>query len=96
MPENLNALEDNISGFNPLLDPRTKKFYEYNILGELSFELCASFETSSKNYNVDSQLKYPYGTENWEHKKGRVCFIRDIDPDIYNNRFPVLEKIIPR
>lgn len=96
LPENLNALTDNISGFNPLLDPKTKKFYEYNILSDISFELCALFETSSENYNGVSQFKYPYATENWEYNQGKTCFKRDIDPDIYKNRFPVLEKAIPR
>lgn len=96
LPENLNALTDNIGGFNPLSDPKTKNFYEYNILSNISFELCALFETSSYNYKGISQFKSPYATENWEHNKGKTCFKRDIDPDIYNNRFPVLEKAIIR
>ena len=97
LPDNLDNLKDNINGFNPPLDPKTKKSYEYNILSELSFELCATFETSNKNiYKETKYHQYPYNIENWEHEKGLTCFKRNIDPDIYGNRFPFKEKILPR
>lgn len=84
LPENLNNLENNILGFIPPTDPKTQKSYEYNILSDLSFELCATFETSNINIknNIDSIPRYNR-LENWEHNQGKTCFKRDIDPDMY-------------
>jgi len=101
LPENLDNLKNNISGFNSPLDPKTNKSYEYNTLNELSFELCATFETSNKDIykkikETQYMQQYPYGVENWNHEKGITCFKRNIDPDIYKNNFPFVEKILPR
>jgi len=86
LPASLNDLKDNISGFVAPVDPETGNPYEYRVKGNLTFELCANFNFTSKEGAVNiSAPAYPrYGIEeNWNHSAGRVCFERTIDPDIY-------------
>lgn len=93
LPSSLDALRDDISGFVPPHDPETGAAYEYKKTGDLSFELCATFSTeltnsvSPKGYIRTPFAPYgaPGGT--WNHGKGRVCFSRTIDPQLY--RAPV-------
>jgi competence protein ComGC len=86
LPASLNDLKDNISGFVAPVDPETGNPYEYRVKGNLTFELCANFNFTSKEGAVNiSAPTYPrYGIEeNWNYSAGRVCFERTIDPDIY-------------
>jgi len=88
LPKELSALQDSISGFIVPLDPMDKSSYEYKVIDKLSFELCAVFQTSSndfKNSALETKPAY-YGAslqQNWDHKIGRACFTRNIDPDLY-------------
>lgn len=43
LPVTLGDLSDTISGFVAPTDPETKQAYEYHVLGNHSFELCATF-----------------------------------------------------
>lgn len=95
LPERLDLLQDNISGFAVPKDQDTQMSYEYNVLEELKFELCADFATSSegpKNRGVEQMSASPFGSfqQNWDHEAGRVCFSRTIDPELYklNNNNP--------
>lgn len=91
LPKALGDLKDDIRGFTPPKDLQTSEPYEYNVLGDLKFELCANFNvlrsSISKNPQYDGGPYYegytdPY-SQNWDHGKGRVCFSRTIDPDLY-------------
>jgi len=87
LPVVLDDLKNSISGFSPPKDPETNADYEYNILSNISFELCAVFKTkgiSTSRTEVRTPVPYyePYN-QNWEHGIGKVCFKRDIDPQIY-------------
>ncbi len=89
LPEELEALQDNISGFKPPADPESGKPYEYNVIEPLKFKLCADFLTSNTGLpSSKSRSAYtsPYSPfqQNWEHEKGRTCFSRTIDPDLYD------------
>lgn len=89
LPQNLEDLRDDIRGYIPPKDPETEGAYQYRVTGDLSFELCADFNLSSKDSKYSSgefyPYKVPYGLEsNWEHGVGKTCFERTIDPD----RFP--------
>jgi len=83
LPQNLSDLEDSISGFAVPQDPETEMSYKYNVMGELAFELCADFKTSSEG--LGSVKSYYYGSfqQNWEHEAERTCFERTIDPELY-------------
>ena len=90
LPTNLSELNDDISGYVAPLDPDSKMPYEYKMLDKLKFELCANFVLASddKAFGKNMSLARPYGPydynqESWNHKQGRHCFDRKIDPEIY-------------
>lgn len=96
LPQNLDVLKNDITGFVSPMDPQTNTSYEYKSVSELSFELCATFNTSqdgaSKNRAMESAVWYPnMESENWNHSVGRDCFERTIDPELYKDR-----KILPQ
>jgi hypothetical protein len=88
LPPQLSGLEDSISGFIVPVDPESKLSYEYKITDSLSFELCATFETSGNDRGVSFKgVSSPYSVgsfqQNWDHKAERTCFARTIDPQLY-------------
>jgi len=88
LPAVLDDLQDSISGFVPPEDPATDSAYEYYVTEDLSFELCAVFETSSKDFGSGykgGRYASPHESfqQNWEHEAERTCFERTIDPDLY-------------
>ncbi len=98
LPENLNLLEDSISGFKVPTDPDTQATYEYKITGDLAFELCADFKTVSTNQNASLKAASyaEFGgdfQQNWDHQAERTCFSRTIDPELYKPEIQVKEVI---
>ncbi|MEX2033038.1 MAG: DUF5671 domain-containing protein [Candidatus Colwellbacteria bacterium] len=94
LPSNLNQLPNDILGIVIPKDPKTGDEYEYRVLGDLRFQLCAVFETSSTD-DVDGRrvmpMSYPYPggeIETWQHGIGRTCFDRTIDPDYFKIEKP--------
>lgn len=94
LPASFEDLQDPIRGFVPPLDPDTGAQYEYKLLKPLSFELCAVFGLESFTSGQKAGVRYmmppdtvPYPAgfyqQNWDHGKGRVCFERTIDPELY-------------
>lgn len=91
LPQSLDDLRDNISGFAPPRDPETGESYDYRVLGPLSFELCATFNLPSEKVRESfPEPAVPRGEfpvketkETWEHGAGPECFERTIDPEIY-------------
>ncbi len=86
LPDTLDVLRDDISGFVPPKDPQTQDPYEYAKTGDLSFELCATFSTvsDSSDSSIAKPIYDPYGYgENWTHGVGKDCFSRTIDPERY-------------
>lgn len=91
LPDSLDALRDDISGFSAPQDPETGLSYEYQKLGDVKFELCADFKLESPDDRSYPKLAYPeFGntSDNWSHATGKKCFERNIDPELY----PTLEK----
>ena len=77
MPENLDKL---VSEFNYLTnkdieDPLSKTKYEYNIIDNKKYELCASFRTSNKDQN---EVKYNYYKDLWPHDAGYQCISQKV------------------
>lgn len=56
-------------------DPATGEPYEYRRLSERTYELCATFSTSSEN-DLQSRQMWDVG---WQHPEGRHCFELDIN-----------------
>lgn len=93
LPQNLDLLKSDITGFNTPTNPDTKLPYIYQIKGELEFELCAEFITDDAKYPEFDAKDYPrsydYQQQNWRHGLGNTCFTRTIDPDLYKNVTPM-------
>jgi len=88
LPASLEDMENPLSGYMLPTDPETGESYEYNILGPLTFELCATFQTSNLIEESAVVTRSYYDIENnWRHDVGRTCFEREIDPD----DFPLLK-----
>lgn len=64
-------LEDSATYLNPPRDPEDNSPYEYNILSENKFALCANFKTKSEFRDYPS----------WDHPKGKHCFERTVKKD---------------
>ena len=93
LPQSLTDLTDNISGFKAPNDPESIQPYEYKTTGSLSFELCANFDLSSDDSQAN--IAKPIGldrNDNWNHGAGKVCFERNIDPELYK---PISKQIPP-
>ena len=91
LPANAGLLTDSISGYEAPSDPETKLPYEYKVLGDLKFELCATFTTELAANRNDAGLVKPVSVvepsletfNNWQHSTGQACFERTIDPQLY-------------
>ena len=100
LPTDLNLLEDNITGFVIPVDPSSKMVYEYKIIDQLSFELCAVFSRSSEESGLSRQVSKEYSTpyglyqQNWNHQAGRYCWTRNIDPDLYKAEKTAVPSIV--
>ncbi|OGY59218.1 MAG: hypothetical protein A3H06_02315 [Candidatus Colwellbacteria bacterium RIFCSPLOWO2_12_FULL_44_13] len=60
-------------------DPVTGEPYEYEVTGEKTFKLCATFTTKK----LSTQGLYIPQNENWDHKAGYVCFERLMSEELY-------------
>ncbi|NQV12137.1 hypothetical protein HQ524_02130 [Candidatus Uhrbacteria bacterium] len=98
LPESLDDITNSINGYIAPTDPDTNAPYTYRTTGDLSFELCATFVTSSDANNVYKGVSIPvdyyYGRNGstsfaWDHEIGEVCFDRSIDPDLYKDQISV-------
>lgn len=98
LPLKLTDLQDSISGFMVPTDPETKLSYEYAIKDSLSFELCATFKSSTdaRGRAAAQKISSPYDSyqQNWSHKAERTCFNRVIDPELYQKSSPVNAKMM--
>lgn len=98
LPQTIEALRNELTGFVAPTDPETEVSYEYNVKADLTFELCATFSaegvTDDTTFGVTDSRVSPavplrgyedtYTTEVWEHPAGRYCFERTVDPDYFD------------
>lgn len=89
LPTTLADLQDTIGGYIVPNDPQSGAPYTYEFTGEHSFKLCATFnaETQLNSIAVRTVPVAPTTVgakqENWQHGAGEVCFVREIDPQLY-------------
>ncbi len=88
LPSTLDELNDTTRGIVVPVDPITKNPYVYSKTGDLSFDLCANFETANSAPKAVTSPAYPASVPrsvdtNWSHGTGEVCFHRTIDPAFY-------------
>ena len=66
------ALEDLQTPFyhvRSIADPKTGELYEYTAVTDLSYQLCATFESES-----DADARAPFSVNVWEHGAEKTCF----------------------
>ncbi len=85
LPEALEDLRDDLRGVIVPTDPETNTPYGFRVLGERSFELCATFSLPSKQKDFSREpIREPISIlDFWEHAEGTVCFERTIDPAFF-------------
>lgn len=91
LPDSLGELKDDVSGWLAPQDPENGKAYEYIMNDKLSFALCAGFALDGGSESVGDyySIALPgYVSGGWDHPRGRHCFKRTIDPELY----PAFEK----
>jgi len=69
LPNVLDDLADEKGCFAELVDPETGAAYEYRVIDEDSYELCATFDTEDAASDRD-----PYFKDLWHRGIGRQCF----------------------
>lgn len=77
LPLNLQDLDKVRSWRNHgLEDPITKITYDYKAVDEFNYELCATFELTSKDADLERNSYYPYPIDGkiWSHEVGHHCF----------------------
>lgn len=68
LPPSLEELPDERGHLGKLVDPKTGEPYEYQVLGEDTYELCAVFADDTAE-----QYETPF-RDPWFHGPGRQCF----------------------
>ena len=89
LPKSLKDLNDPINGYTSPLDPETGAEYQYSVVSQYTFKLCADFATASPPQATDAKaipVSRDLYSQNWVHAKGNVCFERTIDPKSTNHR----------
>lgn len=84
LPESLQELESDIlESFTPEA-PAGRDAYTYEVTGERTFELCATFAQSSNvySYRMSPDAYGIAGGASWEHDAEHTCFSRTIDPNL--------------
>lgn len=78
LPSDLSLLKDRIVP-NGTLDPVSEKSFEYRILSEKSYEICAEFTFSNREIQPQPSYYYDYRDPAWLHDAGRSCFERKVE-----------------
>jgi len=86
--ETLPATLEEMADLQPIpADPRTDVGYEYNVISDTEYVLCATFEAASDE--TDESYRY-YGPGDFSfHQQGRQCFSLEVNPDPYGLKQPV-------
>ena len=78
LPESLENLRDPRYYVQSLSDPKTGEPYEYRLTSEAAYEICATFETDSSQYENQVFPPYSGGVSFWEYGIGRTCFSLEV------------------
>ena len=72
LPASLEELQGRRYFVPSIKDPATEEPYEYRVVGENRYELCAVFAIDSSRRR--EEFPKPFSARTWEHGVGRVCF----------------------
>lgn len=75
LPKDLSVLPNYSSSTDSMKDPETNTPYEYGVVSETSYKLCALFSSELTQNDKDSSLTSLYtGDKKFYHPKGYHCF----------------------
>lgn len=80
LPGAISDLNDSLTYYSLPKDPDTNVDYEYQRAGAFDFMLCAVFSVDQPS---NTSYYYQSGGDNWTYQRGRTCFKRSIDPQLY-------------
>ncbi len=83
LPDSLEELEDDLSGFRAPKDPVSGAPYGYEKKGERTFRLCATFATESPPAPQAPPPAPGLAGSSWEHPAGFACFERTVDESFF-------------
>ncbi|HEV3245309.1 MAG TPA: DUF5671 domain-containing protein [Candidatus Paceibacterota bacterium] len=93
LPASLDQIGQPLTGGTMPVDEQTGKEYEYMVVGQTSFKLCANFNAVTAPYAItQNEITAPMpagvgGTvqlsDSWYHDAGNQCFLRVINPQQY-------------
>ncbi len=78
LPESLEDLRGPSYYVNSIQDLKTGMPYEYRIISENAYELCAVFETESSAKEDLRAIPKPFSEQIWNHGIGRTCFTLEV------------------
>lgn len=95
LPDKLSEVKDYLYGSKDIVDPETKKEYEYKKGTFPDYEICTTFSTDSKNNKTTDYLSYADDLNN--HPKGYYCIkLKLSQTGTYANPSPFnLEELTP-
>ncbi len=99
LPSSLDEITTNTYNTSTLLektDPQTKQPYEYTLLDQYTYQLCADFTTDSTKESPDTYdttvSDYPVYKDQFKHLSGHICFTKrepiPQNPSTYPTIFP--------
>lgn len=72
LPGMLNDLQGPAYWVDSIQDPLSGEPYEYRAISEKKYELCATFQSRSKEQLPE--YPRPFSQQIWDHEEGRSCF----------------------
>lgn len=87
LPETLEDLRDPRYYLQSIADPKTGEPYEYRVVSEAGYELCAVFEVDSAQ--IQEEFPKPFSAELWDHGIGRTCFSLEVREPVKESSLPV-------
>lgn len=86
LPDTLEQLTNTMEGYKAPVDPETGKAYFYRPFSKFSFQFCTTFNLASEKSTYTNPVLFNQQNWTWDHPSGFTCFVRTIDPDLYNKK----------
>lgn len=83
LPASVDAITAWNRGWRPPTDPETQDAYTYRVVGDLAFEVCATFSKATPERNGRAVGSGADAFDNWVHPAGEHCFARTINPETF-------------
>lgn len=82
LPKALADLKGTKYSASTLFDPQSNKPYEYKVVDEKNYQLCADFNLTSYSWDFSKKYGQILPDYNWGHNSGKYCFDLSLDATI--------------